>query len=146
MKLRTQKTIIAALAAVGVAMTSTSAMAQASATSANTTTARAASINPLSQAERAANLFGREIMSSDNQKVGKVDNLVVDLESEHILYVVVDANRGKVAVVPEIFGQSTAKTLRVNVDAQKIEGAPQFTSSVDTPQQLGQASFVDSVY
>jgi sporulation protein YlmC with PRC-barrel domain len=146
MKLQTQKTIIAALAAVGVAMTSTSAMAQASATSAKATTARAASINPLSQAERAANLFGREIISSDNQKVGKVDNLVVDLESEHILYVVVDANRGKVAVVPEIFGQSTAKTLRVNVDAQKIEGAPQFTSSVDTPQQLGQASFVDSVY
>lgn len=146
MKSRTQKLIIAAIAGVSVAMTSSSVIAQTSATSANSSTAGATSINPVSQAERAANLFGREIMSSDNQKVGKVDNLVVDLESEHILYVVVDANRGKVAVVPQIFGQSTDKTLRANVDAQKIEGAPQFTSSVDTPQQLGQASFVDSVY
>ena len=146
MKSRTQKTIIGAVAAVGVIMTSSSAMAQASAIPAHSSTVGSASINPLSQAERAANLFGREIMSSDNQKVGKVDNLVVDLESEHVLYVVVDAKRGKVAVVPQIFGQSTDKTLRANVDAQKIEGAPQFTSSVDTPQQLGQASFVDSVY
>ena len=146
MKSRTQKLIIAAIAGVSVAMTSSPVIAQTSATSANSSTAGATSINPVSQAERAANLFGREIMSSDNQKVGKVDNLVVDLESEHILYVVVDANRGKVAVVPQIFGQSTDKTLRANVDAQKIEGAPQFTSSVDTPQQLGQASFVDSVY
>src|SRR5438874_5181376 len=106
MKVRTQKTIIAAIAAVSVSFSS-SAIAQTAAKTPNSITATAASINQLSHAERAANLFGREIISSDNQKVGKVDNLVVDLESEHILYVVVDANRGKVAVVPEIFGQST---------------------------------------
>src|SRR5579859_2331615 len=114
--------------------------------SVNSARAAGASINPLSHAERAANLFGREIISSDNQKIGKVDNLVVDLESEHILYVVVDANHGKVAVLPEIFGESSGNTLKANVNKQKIDNAPQFTSSIDSPSELGQASFVDGIY
>lgn len=139
MKVRTQVSICVGLAALSLTVPPIPAWGQSAATS--------TSINPLAHAERAANLFGREIMSSDNQKVGKVDNLVVDLESEHILYVIVgDASHGKVAVAPQIFGASTGSSLQANVTRQKIDGAPQFTSAVDTPQQLGQASFVDQVY
>jgi sporulation protein YlmC with PRC-barrel domain len=133
----------AMIAALGMSLTAVQAYSQ---TSAKQSSATATSVNPLSHAERAANLFGRELISSDNQKVGKVDNVVVDLESEHILYVVVDTSRGKVAAAPQIFGESTGNTLKANVDKQKIESAPQFTSSVDKPDQLGQASFVDNVY
>jgi len=139
MKTRTQKSICASIAALGMALITTTLGAQSS--------VGRASISPLANAERAANLFGREIIGSDNQKIGKVDNLVVDLESEHILYVVVDdSGRGKVAVVPQIFGASTGTTLQASVPKQKFEGAPQFTSSMDTPDQLGQASFVANVY
>jgi sporulation protein YlmC with PRC-barrel domain len=139
MRIRTQKSICAAIAALGMALTTTTLGAQSSVSHTST--------SPLANTERAANLFGREIIGSDNQQIGKVDNLVVDLESEHILYVVVDDSaRGKVAVVPQIFGASTGKTLQASVPKQKFDGAPQFTSSMDTPEQLGQASFVANVY
>jgi sporulation protein YlmC with PRC-barrel domain len=101
---------------------------------------------PLASAERAANLYGRELISSDNQKLGKIDNVIVDLESEHILYIVVGASRGKVAVPPQVIGQTTGNTLQAKVTQQKLEGAPQFTSNQDQPGQLGQASFVYRVY
>ncbi len=105
-----------------------------------------ASADRLSHAERAANLYGRELVGADNQKIGKIDNVIVDLESEHILYVVVDTSRGKVAVIPEAIGQTTGNILHATVNKQKIEGAPQFGSDLDRPAQLGQASFVYQVY
>src|SRR5580765_2275955 len=65
------------------------------------------SVNSLANAERAANLYGREIVGSDNQPLGKVDNVIVDLESEHVLYVVISTDRGKVAVPPQTIGRTT---------------------------------------
>src|SRR5262249_44609549 len=110
------------------------------------TAAAPAAVKPLSRPERAANLFGREIISSGNQKTGRVDNESIDLESGHIRYVVVGASRGKLAVVPQVFGVSSANSLQVNISKQKLDGAPQFTSEVDKPDQLGQAGFVYNVY
>lgn len=95
----------------------------------------------LAHAERAANLYGRELVSSDNQRVGKVENVIVDLESEHILYVVVGSPRGNVAVPPQVVGATTGNTVRLNTTSQKLEGAPRFNAS-----ELGQASFVYHVY
>src|SRR5215472_15202256 len=99
--------VCATVAAAGLALTASNASAQV---------ASATSSGSLAQAERAANLFGKELIGSDNQKIGKVDNLVVDLESEHILYVIVDASRGKVAVTPQVIGATSGNTLRANVD------------------------------
>jgi hypothetical protein len=48
--------------------------------------------------------------------------------------------------VPQAIGQTAGNILRANVDKQKIESAPQFTSDLDKPDQLGQASFVYRVY
>jgi len=104
------------------------------------------SVNPLANAERAANLYGREIVGSDNQPLGKVENVIVDLESEHVLYVVISTGRGKVAVPPQMIGRTTGNTLRANLTKAKLEGAPQFTSNVSAPDQLGQAAFVYRVY
>ena len=100
----------------------------------------------LGNVARAANLFGRQLESSDHQQIGKVDNLVVDLESEHILYVVVSAQNGKVAVPPQILGAASGNKIPLKADKQKIESAPQFTGQIDKPDQLGQASFVAKVY
>src|SRR5256885_3361517 len=43
----------------------------------------------LGHVERANKLIGKEVLGSDNQKLGKIDNLVVDLESGHVLYAVI---------------------------------------------------------
>lgn len=136
MKSRIKSVLWVAGLAVGLGLTSGSAQG----VSQNT------SINPLANAERAANLYGREIVGSDNQPLGKVDNVIVDLESEHVLYVVISTGRGKVAVPPQIIGRTTGSTLRANVTKAKLEGAPQFASNVSAPDQLGQASFVYPVY
>lgn len=136
MKSRMQN--VAWVAGLAVSMCLTSGMGQVA--SQNT------SVNPLANAERAANLYGREIVGSDNQPLGKVENVIVDLESEHVLYVVISTGRGKVAVPPQIIGRTTASTLRANVTKAKLEGAPQFASNVSAPGQLGQASFVYQVY
>lgn len=93
-------------------------------------------------------VYGHEVVSSDNQKVGNLNNLVVDLESGRILYGVVAASKGRVGVPPGVFASTlpSNKEMRVNVDKAKLEGAPQFNSSVDTPNGIGQASFVSQVY
>jgi len=96
----------------------------------------------LAHAERAANLYGRELVSSDNQRLGKVENVIVDLESEHVLYVVVGSGRGSVAVPPQIIGTTSGNTVQLKAPSQKLQGAPQFNGS----QDLGQASFVNRVY
>jgi sporulation protein YlmC with PRC-barrel domain len=100
----------------------------------------------LGKVERASKVLGKEVMSSDNQKVGKIDDLVVDLESGHILYVVANAAHGKVALAPEILSEPSDNNVHANANKQKLDSAPQFTSDVDKPDQLGQASFVSGVY
>src|SRR5438045_3764069 len=42
----------------------------------------------LGQVERANKLIGHSIYGSDNQKLGRLDNLIVDLESGRVLYAV----------------------------------------------------------
>lgn len=106
----------------------------------------ASSGGALAHAGRAANLYGRQLESSDQQQIGKVDNVVLDLESERILYVVIDTQNGKVAVPPQIFGDAAGSKIRLKTNKQKIESAPQLTAQVDNPSQLGQASFVAKVY
>jgi len=106
----------------------------------------------LGQVERANKLIGKTIIGSDNQKLGKIDNLVLDLESGHILYAVVGtggvlgAGELKVAVPPGAFSQAEANNFHVNVDKQKLVAAPQFTKDIDKETELGKAEFVSKVY
>ena len=139
MKSKSTRGIWTALIAANLSFLASAADTQPPATSAT-------AASPLASAERAANLYGRQLVGSDNQTVGKVDNVIVDLESEHILYVVVGASRGKVAVVPQIIGQTSGNVLHATVPKQKIDAAPQFTSQQNNPNELGQANFVYKVY
>jgi sporulation protein YlmC with PRC-barrel domain len=132
----TQFGLLRAVAAFGVAAFAGSGIAQQ------------AIPKSLGQVAPVNEVYGNEVISSDNQKVGKLNNLVIDIESGRILYGVIGASKGRVAVAPEIFasGQPANKELHIKADKAKLENAPQFSSSVDSPTGWGQASFVSQVY
>jgi len=99
--------------------------------------------------ERANKLIGKTVFTSDNQKFGKIDNLIVDLESGRLLYAVIKTSTvgGKdFAVPPGIFGDAQGENVHLTVDKAKLEGAPEFTKDIDKPEQIGQGSFVNQVY
>lgn len=141
MKARTQLALWGAVAAISLAAFTAPVVAQQATSSSNP--------NSLGQVAKVNKVYGKEVVSSDNQRIGKLNNLVIDLESGRILYGVVGASKGRVAVAPEIFTSTPTPNeteLHANVEKAKIEGAPQFTSSIDKPGQFGQASFVSQVY
>src|SRR5512146_1598819 len=94
--------------------------------------------NGLGQVALANQVYGHQVMGSDNQKIGNLNNLVVDLESGRILYGVIGTGQSRVAAPPEIFTQTTpsGNELRVNATKQKVDGAPKF-GPVDKQGQWG---------
>ena len=105
----------------------------------------------LGHLSRANKIIGKAVYTSDNQKVGKLENLVVDLESGRILFGVIGTGVLGVgghdyAVAPAAFADVTGDDLRLTVDKAKLTSAPEFSSNVDKPEQLAQASFVNQVY
>jgi sporulation protein YlmC with PRC-barrel domain len=101
----------------------------------------------LGQTALANQVFGHQVISSDGQAVGNLNNLVIDLESGRILYGVIGTSQGRVGVAPQVFTSTVPanNTLRINATKQQIDGAPKF-DPVDQPGQWGQASYVSQVY
>ena len=119
----------------------------------NTRTSRAEgrSDKTLGDVERANKLIGKTVFSSDNQKVGKIENLVVDLESGRVLYAVIGTGPLGIgghdyAVTPGIFTETRGDTVHLSVDKAKFNGAPEFTRDIDKPEQINQAGFVNQVH
>jgi len=107
----------------------------------------------LGQVERASQLIGKEVISSDNQKVGKLENLIVDLTSGRVLYAVIGsggvlgAGEHRFAVAPGAFATAKGNTLQLNVDKAKLQAAPEFTKDLEKDlAQLAKADFVSKVY
>jgi len=117
----------------------------------------------LGQVERDNKLIGREVIGSDNQKLGKLNDLVLDLQTGRILYAVIGSGglgaigENKLAVPPGIFtdvqlaaeSKSTfgrGPDLHANIDKPKLNGAPQFTKDIDKDGELGKADFLNQVY
>ncbi len=106
----------------------------------------------LGQLEKASKLKGMEVLTSDNQKFGKVEDTVVDLQSEHILYAIVGsggilgAGEKKYAIAPGAFTEISGDNVRLNVDKAKASGAPEFNKDVDKDTELGKTSFVNNLY
>lgn len=103
------------------------------------------------QFERAKKLISKEVMDSQNQKAGKIDDLVVDLTSGRVLYAVIGsggvlgAGEKKYAVAPQIFENSAADSLKLTIDKQQLSSAPEFTRDMkDT--ELGKNEFISKVY
>src|SRR5882724_13336717 len=106
----------------------------------------------LGQIERANKLIGNEVLSSDNQKVGKLENFIVDLDTGKILYAVVGtggvlgAGEKKFAVAPRAFNEPQNDNITLKVDKARLQGAPQFTSEISKDEEMGKASFVNQVH
>jgi len=104
------------------------------------------------QVERANKLVGKEVQDSQNQKAGKIDNVIVDLQSGRILYAVIGsggvlgAGEKKYAVPPQIFQTGSPNSLKLTVDKQKLSAAPEFTKDMDKDAELGKGEFVSKVY
>ena len=128
MKQKTYCAVLGAVAALSFATVAVPMYAADSTTS--------SSDKSFGQIERANKLIGKTVYSSDNQKLGKIDNFVVDLESGRIIYAVVGTGvlgvGGKdYAVSPGTFTDVRGDTIHINVDKQKFTGAPEFTKDID---------------
>jgi len=114
----------------------------------NTRTNRTRTDRTPGEWERANKVIGKRVLSADNQKLGSIENVIVDLESGRVLYAVVDTGLvGKKYAVPAgMFSHGQGDAFHVNIDKEKLSSAPEFTRDIDKPEQLGQASYVNSVY
>ena len=99
----------------------------------------------LGQLEPSNKLIGRDIRDAQNQKIGKLDDLVVDLESGHVIYAVASVDGNKVGVPPQVFSEmGENQPLTINQDKQKVAGAPRFTSDIE--HNLASATYASEVY
>jgi len=104
--------------------------------------------NRLGHVEKANNIYGKEVLSSDNQKMGKLNNLIIDLESGRVLYATIGASGGRLGVPPQVFAQTPNQGdnyVHANQTKAYLEGAPKFTGNVDKPEDIGLASYIAQV-
>lgn len=71
---------------------------------------------------------GSDVVDSRGKKLGKVDNVALDLQSGRISYVVVDPGKGdKLVPVPyNMFGVLRNKQLVLNIDRDRLDAAPSY--------------------
>jgi len=104
------------------------------------------------QIERWNKLKGREIIGTDNQKLGKLEDTVVDLASGRILYAVVGsggilgAGEKKFAVAPGAFTDISGNNVHFNGDKAKLNGAPEFTKDNDRDTELGKIALIKTTH
>jgi sporulation protein YlmC with PRC-barrel domain len=100
--------------------------------------------------DSAKKLMGRVIHDSQDQKIGDLKDMVVDLESGHVLYGIVSAGGflgigdELTAVPPSAFTSSSEQKLTMNVDKEKLKAAPRFTKDHDS--KLGDPEFVKRIH
>lgn len=100
--------------------------------------------------ERASKVMGREVRNNSDQKIGKIDDLAVDLESGRIVYAVVSVGGflgvgdRSVAVPASAFTEQD-QHVRLDADKQKLTDAPQFSGAADKRDQMFSPAFAASV-
>jgi sporulation protein YlmC with PRC-barrel domain len=105
-----------------------------------------------SQVERADRLIGREVRTSDDERVGRIDDLLVDLESGRLLYAVVSAGgflrlgERLVAVPPGLFSQVTDRRVIIDANREQLTDAPQYSRDRDRQNDMRSVNFVRNVY
>jgi sporulation protein YlmC with PRC-barrel domain len=106
---------------------------------------------PFSSNWSAKRLSNREVKTANGERVGTLDDIVVDLESGHILYALISDGRvlagkaGRRALASQVFSRVPLEgPLVVNANAQKLTNAPRLTK--ENEDQLGSVAFVTDVY
>jgi sporulation protein YlmC with PRC-barrel domain len=106
----------------------------------------------LGDLEKANKLIGKTVFSSDNQKLGKIEDIIVDLESGRALYSIVGsggilgAGEKKFAVAPGAFTETQGSDAHLNIDKAKFQASPEFTKEMDKETEFGRADFVNNVF
>jgi sporulation protein YlmC with PRC-barrel domain len=105
--------------------------------------------NQISHVERAHKILGKEIKNGRGDDIGKISDLVVDLESGRLLYAIVDVNGGvpggnRVTIPPGKFSTDSANNLIVKVDKANLASAPHFDKN--RAAELNSVNFVREVY
>jgi sporulation protein YlmC with PRC-barrel domain len=97
---------------------------------------RAMRAERLGRAEKASDLIGMEVKNYQGEKLGKVDDLAVDLETGRIVQVILSAGGflgigdTLVAVPPgALHRDATEKVVHLNADKEKLKAAPKFEMS-----------------
>jgi sporulation protein YlmC with PRC-barrel domain len=100
----------------------------------------------LAQPERLNRLLGSEVMSSDRERLGQLNNVVLDLESGSVLFALIGSRDGRVAVPPGVFANTRGDNVRLNINREQFRKAPRVTGDMMNREQLSQASFINRVY
>ena len=105
----------------------------------------------LGHAQKASKLMGLSVMNQKNEKLGKVDNLLVDVQSGRIVAVVVSSGEflgigGALSAVPPtaLSFNAARDTLQLNTSRESLSGAPHFKS--DQWPDFSEPAYSDSVY
>lgn len=89
---------------------------------------------PLGEVVKASEVLGKEVENLQDEKLGKVEELAVDVESGRIVYVILSVtgtgNKKNVAAISQNFRcDHTNKVVRLNLSKEKIKSAPAFDLS-----------------
>ncbi len=111
----------------------------------------ARSESDLRSLERSSRLIGSTVQTSDKERAGQIKDIVADLESGRVLYAVVSTSRipglgDDLALPPGVFSEIRGDVAHLSLSHSALKEAPKFTSDMDRPEQLGQASFVHQVH
>jgi len=105
----------------------------------------------LGTVERTEKVIGREVRNASNQRIGKIEDLIVDLESGRLLYAVVSAGGflgvgdRLIAVPPPAFSDQ-GRRLQTNADKERLSQAPQFSKDKDNTEKMLSPAFVSQAY
>jgi len=97
--------------------------------------------------EEAKTLVGSDLKDNKNQSLGKIEDLVVDLESGQLLYGIASAKGASdhFAIAPTILvPQANGKGATISVDQAKLAAAPKVDAAREN--QLGDTAFIGQVF
>jgi sporulation protein YlmC with PRC-barrel domain len=90
----------------------------------------------LNDAAKASDIIGMTVKNSQDQKIGKVEDLAVDVESGRVVLVILSTggfigfDETRIAVPPDVLHQDIAgKVLHLDADKANLKGAPKFEAS-----------------
>lgn len=99
----------------------------------------------LGRLEKAGQVVGDAVKNGQGQTLGKLEDLVVDLESGRVLYGVVAVDANYVAVAPEDLSPVLgAKTVIIETEKNKLAGAPRVNKK--QAAETATVNFLNSVY
>jgi sporulation protein YlmC with PRC-barrel domain len=106
---------------------------------------------PLNSIERVDRIIGKDVHNGNGQPIGRIEDLMVDLESGRALYAIVSAGgflgvaHRLITVPPGAFTSHDGKW-RLNTDKKILMQAPQYFDAEDKQAEMESPAFASRVY